>query len=95
MLLPDGEIDDAAIAAIATLFHESYERGYTYRLDVPVEFVAAHLVAIAEVGKLAPEPLPTSGSRLGDALKRRRSVDYVRKGCPTRTSTSASCSSRA
>ena len=43
-----------AVEAIAAAFHESYEREYTYRLDAPVEFVGAHLVAIAEVGKLAP-----------------------------------------
>src|SRR5262249_58955309 len=64
--LPDGTVDEAAIAEIADTFHGSYEREYTYRLDAPIEFVGAHIVAIAEVGKLAPAPLPASGRSLGD-----------------------------
>jgi N-methylhydantoinase A len=78
--LPDGAIDSAAIEEIADLFHRSYEREYTYRLDAPVEFVGAHVVAIAEVGKLEPKPLPRSGRTLGDALKGQRSVDYATEG---------------
>jgi N-methylhydantoinase A len=78
--LPDGPIDPAAVAAIADTFHASYEREYTYRLDAPVEFVGAHVVAIAEVGKLAPTPLPLSGRTIADALKARRTVDYATEG---------------
>src|SRR5262245_36335561 len=78
--LPDGPVDEAAIAAIADTFHTAYEREYTYRLDAPVEFVGAHVVAIAEVGKLAPAPLPATGRTLADALKGRRSVDYATEG---------------
>jgi N-methylhydantoinase A len=78
--LPDGAVDEAAIGAIADTFHGAYEREYTYRLDAPVEFVGAHLVAIAEVGKLAPAPLPATGRTLGDALKGRRPVDYATEG---------------
>ncbi len=80
VLLPDGEAGEAAIEEIADRFHGSYEREYTYRLDAPVEFVGAHVVAIAEVGKLAPEPLPTTGRRLTDAVKGRRMVDYATEG---------------
>jgi N-methylhydantoinase A len=78
--LPDGPIDAAAVAATAASFHESYEREYTYRLDAPVEFVGAHLVAVAEVGKLAPERLPATGRTLEDAVKGRRTVDYALEG---------------
>jgi N-methylhydantoinase A len=78
--LPAGEVDAAAIDEIADRFHSSYEREYTYRLDAPVELVGAHVVAIAEVGKLAPAPLPATGRRLADALKGRRSVDYATEG---------------
>src|SRR5205823_536519 len=39
VLLPEGEIDAAAVEEIAADFHRSYEREYTYRLDAPVEFV--------------------------------------------------------
>ena len=78
--LPDGAIDAAAIEEISANFHRSYEREYTYRLDAPVEFVGAHVVAIAEVGKLEPKPLPQTGRRLDDAMKGRRSVDYATEG---------------
>jgi N-methylhydantoinase A len=78
--LPDGSIDAAAVAEIAATFHSSYEREYTYRLDAPIEFVGAHVVAIAEVGKLAATPLPSTGRKLGDALKGRRLVDYATEG---------------
>ncbi|TML71567.1 MAG: hydantoinase/oxoprolinase family protein [Actinobacteria bacterium] len=80
VLLPDGEITVQAVVEIADLFHRSYEREYTYRLDAPVEFVGAHVVAIAEVGKLEPKPLPQTGRRLDDAMKGRRSVDYATEG---------------
>ena len=50
----DGAIEAAAVEEIATRFHTAYEREYTYRLDAPVEFVGAHVVAVAEVGKLTP-----------------------------------------
>jgi N-methylhydantoinase A len=78
--LPDGDIDARAVDEIADRFHDAYEREYTYRLPAPVEFVGAHLVALAEVGKLAPEPLPATGRRLADALKGRRAVDYATEG---------------
>jgi N-methylhydantoinase A len=78
--LPAGRIDEPAVDEITETFHGSYEREYTYRLDAPTEFVGAHVVAIAEVGKLAPTPLPTTGRRLVDALKGRRAVDYATEG---------------
>jgi len=80
VLLPEGAIDAAAIDAIADAFHTSYEREYTYRLQAPVEFVGAHVVAIAEVGKLTPAPLPITGRQLADARKGRRRVDYALEG---------------
>jgi N-methylhydantoinase A len=78
--LPDGEIDAAAVDSIAERFHDSYEREYTYRLDAPVEFVGAHVVAVAEVGKLEPTPLPTTGRTLADARKPSRLVDFATGG---------------
>jgi N-methylhydantoinase A len=78
--LPEGSIDAAAVAAIAADFHDFYEREYTYRLDAPIEFVGAHVVAVAEVGKLAPTLLRATGRKLGDALKGRRLVDYATEG---------------
>jgi N-methylhydantoinase A len=78
--LPDGEIDERAVEAIAERFHETYEREYTYRLDAPVEFVGVHVVASAEVGKLTPAPLPVTGADVGSARKGTREVDYELEG---------------
>ncbi len=78
--LQDGPIDAAAVERIAETFHEAYEREYTYRLDAPVEFVAAHVVALAEVGKLTPAELPTTGRPYENALKGRREVDFATEG---------------
>jgi N-methylhydantoinase A len=80
VLLPDGPIDAAVVEEIAERFHAVYEREYTYRLDAPVEFVGAHVVALAEVGKLAPVVLPGTGRTLEDARKGRRTVDYATEG---------------
>jgi len=74
------QLGEGDIGPIADAFHTSYEREYTYRLDAPVEFVAAHVVAIAEVGKLAPATVPATGRSLADARKGRRSVDYALEG---------------
>ena len=65
---------------IAGRFHSAYEREYTYRLDAPVEFVGAHVVAVAEVGKLTPARLPSTGRTLDDAGKGTRLVDYATEG---------------
>jgi N-methylhydantoinase A len=83
VLLPDGEIDPAAVARIEEAFHSSYEREYTYRLEAPVEFVGAHLVAVAEVGKLAPATLPRTGRTVEEAVKAQRAVDYATEGVHT------------
>jgi N-methylhydantoinase A len=78
--LPDGTIDAAAVAGIETSFHRLYEREYTYRLDAAVELVGVHLIAVAEVGKLVPEPAPVSGRPLESALKGQRDVDFDTEG---------------
>jgi N-methylhydantoinase A len=75
--LADGPVDPAVVAED---FHTAYEREYTYRLDAPVEFVGAHVVAVAEVGKLAPVAPARTGASLEDARKARRSVDYATEG---------------
>jgi N-methylhydantoinase A len=78
--LPEAPIDTAAVAVIEERFHEAYEREYTYRLDTDVELVGVHVVAIAEVGKLVPEPAPVTGRPLESALKERRKVDFDTEG---------------
>jgi N-methylhydantoinase A len=78
--LPDGPIDATAIDEIVNRFQEQYEREYTYRLDAPVEFVGVHVVATAEVGKLEPARLPTTGRRLQEAARPSRQVDYATDG---------------
>jgi N-methylhydantoinase A len=78
--LPAGDIGARTMSAIADLFHRVYEREYTYRLGAPIELVGVHVVAIAEVGKLEPAPLPATGRGLEEARKGRRVVDYATEG---------------
>ena len=80
IVLPDGDITDEQIKAIRQRFDTDYEREYTYTLTAPVELVAYHLVAIAEVDKLKPQKLPTTGRKLEEAVKGQREVDYVEAG---------------
>ena len=80
VLLDDGRITDAEIAAIEAAFHDTYEREYTYRLDAPVEMVGIHLVASAEVGKLTMTRREPGGSDAEAALKARRDVDFALEG---------------
>jgi N-methylhydantoinase A len=80
ILLPDGAFDASKVERLASDFHESYEREYTYRLDAAIEVVGVHVVAIAEIGKLAPAKLPVTGRALDDARKGSREVDYATEG---------------
>jgi len=78
--LPEGDIDRGWMERITDRFHGAYEREYTYRLDSPVEFVGAHLVAIAEVGKLTPAPLRCTGKHASEVRKGTRAVDFDTEG---------------
>ena len=79
-VLLEGEISDASLDAIAEKFRAAYEREYTYRLDAPVEMVGIHLVARAEVGKLAMVPLAIGETDASSAIKGEREVDYALEG---------------
>ncbi len=78
--LPDGEINQGQLQTILERFHEDYEREYTYRLNAPVELICYHLIAIAEVDKLKPSKLKTSGKKIEDAIKETRKVDFIEHG---------------
>jgi N-methylhydantoinase A len=78
--VPEGPFDAAAWTATVERFHDIYQRHYTYRLDAPVEFVGLHIVASAEVGKLAVAERPVTGLKLADTIKGRRQVDYALEG---------------
>jgi N-methylhydantoinase A len=78
--LPSGEITPAAIQATVQDFHTTYEKEYTYRLQAPVEFVGLHVVAYAEVGKLKPVELRSTGRSVSDARKGERQVDFALDG---------------
>jgi N-methylhydantoinase A len=80
IVLPEGKIKAEQVEAIRARFDADYEREYTYRLDAPVELVAYHLVALAEVDKLQPEKMQKTGRKTEDAVKARRAVDYVEAG---------------
>jgi N-methylhydantoinase A len=85
IVLPDGEITAGQIEAIRQRFDTDYEREYTYTLDTPVELVAFHLVAFAEVDKLEPQKLPATGAQLRDAVKAQREVDFADGGVHSAT----------
>jgi N-methylhydantoinase A len=78
--LPEGDIASEQITSILENFHTTYEREYTYRLDAPVELVLFHLIAIAEVDKLNPQKLPTTGRKIEEVVKGEREVDYLEDG---------------
>lgn len=80
VVLPDGRIAPSTINEICENFHINYEREYTYRLEVPVELVRFHVVAIAEVDKLKPQKVPNTGRNIEDAIKEQREVDYIEAG---------------
>ncbi|MCP4402773.1 MAG: hydantoinase/oxoprolinase family protein [bacterium] len=79
-ILPDGVIESSTIEDICENFHVTYEREYTYRLDVPVELVSFHVVAIVNVDKLEAQKIPASGRKIEDAIEEERNVDYVEAG---------------
>jgi N-methylhydantoinase A len=78
--LPNGIITADQMDDILEHFHANYEREYTYRLDAPVELVTYHLIAVAEVDKLKPQKLSKSKSKVDDAVKGYRDVDYLEAG---------------
>ena len=80
VLLSGDVISDKSLSKIASDFHETYEREYTYRLDAPVEMVGVHLVAKAEVGKLEMRPETVGGPDANGAIKGTRTVDYALEG---------------
>jgi N-methylhydantoinase A len=78
--LPGGRIEAATVPTIRESFDALYEREYSYTLDAPVEVVGIHVVARAEVGKLALGKLPRTGATLEQARKGSRMVDYAPEG---------------
>lgn len=79
VLLPD-QVTDDNLDEIQANFHAAYEREYTYRLDAPVELVGIHLVASAQVGKLALHKSELGPAAAGSAVKGTRQVDYALEG---------------
>ena len=80
VLLPEGTLTPEKLTQTAHDFHDAYEKEYTYRLAAPLEFVGLHIVATAEVGKLEPAKLPTTGRDLDTSLKGLREVDFALEG---------------
>ncbi len=78
--MPDAAPDAAMIADVTRRFHDIYQRHFTYRLDVPVEFVGLHVVATAEIGKLAATGRAVTGATAADVVKGMRRVDYALDG---------------
>ena len=93
ILLPEGTIEPSSVDGIASSFHASYEREYTYRLDAAIEVVGVHLVAVAEIGKLEPARLPVTGRSLERRRREAATSTRDRGTSTTPTSTTATSSS--
>lgn len=70
------QIDPKSLLSIEELFHQNYEKEYTYRLNTDIEMVGIHLVAIADIGKLEPQPHVVSGKDIEQTVKGERYVSY-------------------
>ncbi|GHF13570.1 5-oxoprolinase [Kordiimonas sediminis] len=73
----DGSVD--TLRSLAA-FHETYEREFTYRLDLSVEIVNLHLVASKPVAKANPVARPVTGAKIEDVILHTRSVDFDEHG---------------
>src|SRR5690606_25790366 len=80
VLLHEGKVTDARLAAIEASFHETYEHEYTYRLDAPVETVGSHVIASAEVGKLTAQKREPTRGKAQKAQERSRDVESALEG---------------
>jgi N-methylhydantoinase A len=78
--MPAGEIDTGRILDINRRFHQAHEHSYTFRLELPVELVNYHLIALGKVAKPALKTLDGKGASLGAALKGRRTVNFDELG---------------
>jgi N-methylhydantoinase A len=78
--LPDVAFDASTVAAAAERFHTTHEREYTFRLDLPVEIVNFHLVALGDVPKHEPEKLNATGKAPETAIVSQRTVDFDEHG---------------
>jgi N-methylhydantoinase A len=78
--LPAGPIDAAALAEWSERFRAAHDRLYRVRLDVPVELVNLHLVALSIIAKPHLTPRAATGAPLENAATGRRSVDYGEMG---------------
>jgi len=78
--LPDIAFDSATVAEAAERFHATHAREYTFRLDLPVEIVNFHLVALGDVPKHEPEKLTATGKAPAAAIVSRRTVDFDEHG---------------
>lgn len=73
-------VDRVDVDAIGALFHERYEREYTYSLASPIEIVSFHLTAHGRIERPPIARVARSGATLEQAMKGRRVVDFAEVG---------------
>jgi N-methylhydantoinase A len=71
--LAGGSLD---VEQVATLFHGTHEKRYTYRLPNPIQIVNFHLVVRARVPKPSLPRAAVTGRRLEDTVIGARRVDF-------------------
>ena len=79
VVLPSS-ISQKLIADLLELFHSTYEREFTYRLDNAVEVVGFHLTAYGAVERPESARLKTSSGPVSRAGKGTRKVDFDNAG---------------
>ena len=78
--LPTGKYSESSLKRILSSFHNQYEKEFTYKLDSPVDMIQFHLVAFAKIEKPALSKRTSTGSKLSNALKEMRKVDFDSMG---------------
>ncbi len=78
--LPPGKITALTLQKANESFHALHEQTYTFRLDTPVELVNYHVTAIGRVQKPEIKKLGPSRSRLEEAGKGKRRVNFDELG---------------
>ena len=78
--LKNEEYSDKSIDEIKNLFHDQYEKEFTYRLDSQVDMIQFHLVAFAKIDKPDLQKRKKTGVSIEKTIKETREVDFDEMG---------------
>ncbi|MBD42408.1 MAG: 5-oxoprolinase [Pelagibacteraceae bacterium] len=78
--LKNEEYSNKSIDEIKNLFHDQYEKEFTYRLDSQVDMIQFHLVAFAKIDKPDLQKRKKTGVSIEKTIKETREVDFDEMG---------------